>query len=130
MSTNTDTSLDLGAFARAFETWDVEGLLGMYTDDIELTQVDHTNPPSSAQVTHGKDVLRGMFEFAATNGVKATVENTVSGPDRAAATITCALPDGRKIAANVILDVVDGRIARQLEYQAADPRPSGSESEG
>ena len=39
MSTDTTTSFDLDAFARGFETWDTEGILDLYADDVELTQI-------------------------------------------------------------------------------------------
>jgi hypothetical protein len=50
-------------------------------------------------VRHGKDVFKGMFEHCAAAGVKATVENTVAGEDRAAVTVTCEFPGGRKVMA-------------------------------
>lgn len=120
MSTDTTTSFDLDAFARGFETWDTEGLLDLYADDVELTQIDQDNPPSAPRVSHGKDILRGMFEYPAAAGVKATVEHLVPGPDRAAATITCTFPDGRAMVANTILDLQDGHIVRQHEVVAGD----------
>jgi ketosteroid isomerase-like protein len=120
MSTETATSFDLDAFARCLETWDTEGLLDLYADDVELTQIDRDNPPSAPRVSRGKDILRGMFEYPAAAGVKATMENLVTGPDRAAATITCTFPDGRTMVANTILDIRDGRIVRQHEVVAGD----------
>ena len=71
---------------------------------------------------HGKEVLKGMLEHCAAAGVKATVENTIAGPDRAAVTITCEFPGGRKVVANGILELEDGRIVRERDVLAGDPK--------
>ncbi len=73
---------------------------------------------------HGKDVFKGMFEHCAAAGVKATVENTVAGEGRAAVTVTCEFPGGRKVMANSILELEDGRIVRESAVQAGDPKGS------
>jgi ketosteroid isomerase-like protein len=116
--------LDIDAFRRAYEQWDIEALLAHYADDVEVIQIDRDNPPSAPKVRHGKDVLRGMFEHCASAGVKATVENTVVGEDRAAATVTCEFPGGRKVLANGIFDLEDGRIVRERDVVSGDPRSS------
>src|SRR5215212_7585976 len=102
------TSFDIDTFKRAYEQWDNETLLALYADDVELVQIDRDHPPGSPRVRHGKEVLKGMFEHCAAAGVKATVENLVAAPDRAAATITCEFPGGRKVLANSILELEDG----------------------
>jgi ketosteroid isomerase-like protein len=122
MSVSTTKSLDLETLRRGYEEWDVEALLDLYADDVELLQIDRDNPPSSARVRRGKDVLKGMFEHCAAAGVVASVENAVAGEGRAAATISCAFPGGRKIVANSIVEIEDGRIVRQLDVQSGDPR--------
>jgi ketosteroid isomerase-like protein len=118
------THFDLHAFKRAYEAWDIEALLDLYADDVELVQIDGDNPPSAPRVRHGKEVFRGMFEHCAGAGVEVTVENAVTGPDRAAATITCRFPGGRAVLANSILELEDGRIVREREVLAGDPKTS------
>jgi ketosteroid isomerase-like protein len=122
MTVKTDTSLDIDAFKRGYEEWDIEALLALYADDVELIQIDRDNPPSSPRARQGKDVLKGMFEHCAAAGVKATVENTVAGDDRAAATITCEFPGGRKVLANAILELRDGRIVGECDVVAGDQK--------
>jgi ketosteroid isomerase-like protein len=122
MTVKTATSFDVDTFKRAYERWDIEALLDLYADDVELVQIDRDNPPSSPRVRHGKDVFRGMFEHCAAAGVKTTVENSVAGEDRAAATVTCEFPGGRKVVANGILELEDGRIVRERDVLAADPK--------
>lgn len=122
--TVTATKFDVEAFKRAYEEWDIDALLELYAEDVELMQIDRDNPPSSPRVRHGKDVVRGMFEHCAGAGVRATVENTVGGQDRAAATVTCEFPGGRKVLANSILEIEDGRIVRERAVVAGDPKRS------
>jgi ketosteroid isomerase-like protein len=121
MTVETGTTFDLEALKRGYEEWDTEALLALYADDVEIVQIDRENPPGAPRVRHGKQVLRGMFEHCAAAGVTATVENMVAGRRRAAATITCEFPGGRKVIANSILEIEDGRIVVERDVQAGDP---------
>ena len=120
MNASTQTKFDVSAFKRGYEDWDVGGLLELYADDVELVQIDGDNPPSAPRIRRGRDVLEGMFSHCASAGVKASVENTVAGADRAAATVTCEFPGGRKVVANVILELDGGRIVRELDVARGD----------
>jgi ketosteroid isomerase-like protein len=122
MTVKSATRFDLGAYKRAYEEWDIETLLDLYADEVELVQVDRDHPPSSPRIRQGREVFRGMFEHCAAAGVTATVENGVAGEDRAAATVTCEFPGGRKVTANSILELRDGRIVREREVLAGDPK--------
>jgi ketosteroid isomerase-like protein len=122
MTVKANAKFDIEVFKRAYEEWDIEALLALYADDVELIQIDRDNPPSSPRTRHGKDVFKGMFDHCAAAGVKATVKNTIAAEDRAAATITCEFPGGRKIVANSMLELERGRIVRELDVQSGDPR--------
>ena len=122
MTVKTTVSFDVATFKRAYEEWDIEALLALYADEVELIQIDRDNPPSAPRTRHGSDVLRGMLEHCAGAGVVATVENTLADGRRAAATITCAFPGGRRVLANAILELEDGRIVRELDVLSGDPK--------
>ena len=122
MTVSASTSFDLDTLRRGYEEWDVEALLGLYADDVELIQVDRDNPPSSPRGRHGKEVFRGMFEHCAAAGVRATVENGVADGNRAAATVTCEFPGGRRVVANSVLEIANGLIVRELEVISGDPK--------
>ena len=122
MTVITDTQFDIDAFKRSYEEWDIDALVALYADDVEIIQIDRDHAPSSPRVLHGSDVMRGMLEHCAAHGVEATVENTVAAGDRAAATITCAFPGGRKVVANGIFELERGRIVRERDVLAGDPR--------
>lgn len=122
MTVKTTTGFELAELKRAYEEWDIEALVGLYADDVELIQIDRDNPPSSPRVRSGKEMFRGMFEHCAAAGVKASVEHGVEGPDRAAATITCAFPGGRKVVGNGIFDLENGLIVRERQVLSGDPK--------
>jgi ketosteroid isomerase-like protein len=122
MPVKSATSFDIDTFKRTYEEWDIEALLEHYADDVELVQIDRDNPPSSPRIRYGKDVFRGMFEHCAAAGVKATVDNGVADGDRAAATITCEFPGGRKVMANSMLALERGRIVRELNVLSGDSK--------
>jgi hypothetical protein len=122
MTISAVTAFDIDAFKRGYEEWDIEALLGLYVDDVEVVQIDRDNPPSAPRIRQGKDVLRGMFEHCAAAGVKATVENTVADERRAAATVTCEFPGGRRVVANGIFDIDNGRIVRERDVVSGDPK--------
>ena len=122
MAVKTSTSFDLEAFRRGYEEWDIDALLALYADEVELIQFDRDNPPSAPRVRHGKEMFKGMFEHCAAAGVRATVENAVAREHRAAATVTCEFPGGRKVVANGIFELEDGRIVRERQVLSGDPK--------
>jgi ketosteroid isomerase-like protein len=122
MTVKTSTSFDLDTLRRGYEEWDLEALLGLYADEVELIQIDRDHPPSSPRAREGSEVLRGMFEHCAAAGVTATVENAIADEHRAAATVTCEFPGGRKVVANSIMDLEGGRIVRELDVVSGDPK--------
>jgi ketosteroid isomerase-like protein len=121
MTVKATATFDIEVFKRAYEEWDTEALLDFYADDVELVQIDRDNPPGSPRVRHGKEIFRGMFEHCAAAGVKAIVENASAGADCAAATVTCEFPGGRRVLANAIFELEDGRIVRERDVLAGDP---------
>ena len=122
MTVQAATKFDVEEFARAYTQWHIDALLALYADDLELVQVDRDHPPSAPRILHGKEVLRGMLEHCAAAGVKATFDNAVAGAGRAAATITCVFPGGRKVLANAIFEIDDGRIVREHDVLSGDPK--------
>lgn len=122
MTVKTPIRFDVDEFARAYAQWDIDALLELYADELELVQIDRDNPPSAPRVRHGKEMLRGMLEHCAAAGVKATVGNTLADGERAAATITCEFPGGRKVLANGIFEIEDGRIVREHDVLSGDPK--------
>jgi ketosteroid isomerase-like protein len=119
MSAQTQTRFDFDLLKRSFESWDLDSLLALYDDDVEQIEMDEVTPPAAPRTRH-KDDLRQIFQNGCNAGVRISVDNPVLGEDRLACTFTCAFDDGRRIVANSIIDVRDGRIVRQFDVQARD----------
>ena len=120
MNATAETSFDIDALKQAFEASDVDKVLEFYSSDLEHIEIDAGAPPKSPRTSdfeHIGNALRG----AAQAGIKLGMDNVVAGPDRAAATITCVFPDGRRLVSNTIYDLKGGRIARQFDVQVTDP---------
>jgi hypothetical protein len=65
--------------------------------------------------------MRGAMESMGKNGVTVRLENPVVGQDRAACTLSCNFPDGRRMMSNTIYELEDGKVVRQLDIQVTDP---------
>ena len=120
MNATAETSFDIDALKQAFEASDVDKVLEFYSSDLEHIEIDAGAPPKSPRTSdfeHIGNALRG----AAQAGIKLGMDNVVAGADRAAATITCVFPDGRRLVSNTIYDLEGGRIARQFDVQVTDP---------
>ena len=119
MTAPTQTRFDIGLLKQSFESWDVETLLALYDDGVEQIEMDEVTPPAAPRIRN-KAELRQIFENGCKAGVRISLDNPVVGDERCACTFTCAFDDGRRVVANSILDVRDGRIVRQFDVQARD----------
>jgi hypothetical protein len=50
------------------------------------------------------------------------VQNAFTAGRRAAATVTCEFPGGRKVVANGIFELESGRIVRERQVLSGDPK--------
>jgi hypothetical protein len=115
------TQFDIEALKRALEARNPDQVLTFYSDDLEHLEIDAAAPPKAPRKT-GIDDIRTAIEGAAQHGVALHLENAVVGRDRAACTITCDLPDGRRLTSNTIYELKEGKIVRQLDVQVTDPQ--------
>lgn len=116
----TQTRFDLEALKRALEARDAARVLAFYSEDLEHLEIDAAAPPKAPRKT-GIDYIGAAIQGAANGGVTLSMENLVAGDGRAACTITCGLPDGRRLVSNTIYELKDGKIVRQLDVQVTDP---------
>ena len=120
MDATAQTRFDIDALKEAFEAGDVDKVLEFYSQDLEHIEIDAGAPPKSPRTSdfeHIGTALRGAVQA----GIKLRMENPVVGEDRAACTITCEFPDGRRLVSNTIYDLKDGKIIRQFDVQVTDP---------
>src|SRR6266542_10872 len=118
-----ESQFDMERLRQAFEAGDVDEVLKFYAEDLEHIEVDDGAPPRSPRRT-GTDYIRSAIAGAAQAGIKLRLENPVVGADRAACTITCEFPDGRRLLSNPIYALRGEKTVRQLDVQVTIPRPS------
>ncbi len=53
--------------------------------------------------------------------MKLAVDNLFATDDHVAYTLTCTLPDGRRVVGNSIVDIRDDKIIRETTVQAREP---------
>jgi len=121
MNAPTHTTFDIDGLKRAFAAGDVDGVLAYYSKDLEHVEIDAGAPPNAPRTTDFEE-LGNKLRGAAQGGVKLSIDNTFVADDRAACTITCELPDGRRLISNTIYDLADGKIVRQFDVQVMDPQ--------
>jgi ketosteroid isomerase-like protein len=61
MTAQSTTRFDTREFARAYAQWDIDTLRDLYTEDVEIVQIDRDNPPSAPRFRHGREALRGQL---------------------------------------------------------------------
>jgi hypothetical protein len=119
MSAQTQTRFDYDLLKRSFESWDLDTLSQLYHEDLEQIEMDDVSQPADPRI-RTKAELWQIFERGCQAGVRIGVENPVLGEDRLACTFSCNFDDGRRVVANSIMDLRDGRIVRQFDVQARD----------
>lgn len=119
-TTTTTTTTAFAALRRAIEGRDAESQLALYTDDAEVRLVDRLNPPGSPRVLSGKGDIRGWVEDISGREMTHRIELEVLAEDRAAFTEACRYPDGKNTLCATVLELRDGKIARQVVVQTWD----------
>ena len=115
MAINTQRLKDM------FEQWDLAALKELYADDFEQTEMDDATPPNAPRKRTKEDLVQIFERNQGGSKVKLTVKNLFASDDRVGYTLTCTLPDGRRIVSNSILDIRDDQVVRDLAVQARDP---------
>lgn len=111
---------DLDAFVRAIENRDAGGQLQAYADTARVSIVDATAPPSSPRTLDGLEAIGQWVGDVASREMTHRVDWAVREGDRIAFVEDCEYPGGEKVLCIATLDVVDGKIARQVVSQAWD----------
>lgn len=120
MSTSTTQTFDFSELKRALEERDATAQLALYADDAEVRLVDRVNTPGTPRVLRGREEIRGWIEDICERDMTHRVEMQVVGDGGAAFTEACRYPDGTNVLCAAVLELRDGRIARELGVQAWD----------
>ena len=115
-----DMAFDYDGFRRAFCAKDVDAWLAFFTDDAVWIEYRHTKPPRDPKIIRGRDEIEAHLRLMAEGPLELAMSDEVLGDKRAAFRVVCTLPGGRRIIEHVIVELEDGRIARQVDVEAWD----------
>ena len=114
-------TFDFNHFKHCFENKDFEDWLSFYRDDVEWHDYRQWSPPSNPHRMIGKASIASFLRsVTANNYLTLRLSDEVLSDKRIAFRVTCSFPDGRQIIENVIADIQDGQISRQVDVEAWD----------
>lgn len=108
------------AIKQAIESRDGRALASFYADGATVLIVDHNNPPSRPREIKGKDAIAVFWDDICSRAITHKVDAGIAEGSRLAFTQTCIYPDGAKVFCQAMLELQDGKIARQTVVQAWD----------
>jgi ketosteroid isomerase-like protein len=120
MATETTTGFDLDALRRAIEAHDADAVIAFYADDAEVSVIDKGAPPSSPRVLRGKDEIAAQWRDVLARDMTHDIQQEVVGPERVSFATACRYASGERVFAMTVLELRDGKIARQTDVQAWD----------
>jgi hypothetical protein len=116
----TAGTLDFEALRRAAEHNDAGALADYYAEDAEVLIVNRETPPSSPHVLRDRAQIAEFLEDACGRDTESRIEDEVIGKDRIAFNDACQYPDGARVLTATTLEVMDGKIVRQVSVEAWD----------
>ena len=108
------------AVRTALETSDAQTIIDLFADDAELQVIDHLHPPSNPQIFRGREAIAGYWSDICSREMTHTVERVAHDGDTLAYSEACRYPDGTRVQCIAVLDLLDGKIARQVGVQTWD----------
>ncbi len=113
-------TISVAALKRAIEGRDARTMSGFYSENAELHIVDRDNPSSRPNTIVGKDAITSFFNDVCGRDMTHKLEQGVADDRHIAFTQSCAYPDGTKVLCSTMIELKDGKIARQTVVQAWD----------
>jgi hypothetical protein len=113
-------ALTIPALRRAIESRDGQTLSGFYADDAVLRIIDQNNPPSHPLEIQGSDAITAYYADVCGRTMTHRLDAGIAEGDRVAFTQTCTYPDGKQVLCAATLELLHGKIARQISIQAWD----------
>ncbi len=117
---HTSEPIDLATLRTAIESSNAQTLTGLYADDAELQVMDRLHPPSKPLVYRGKEAIASYWNDICNRDMSHVVERMARDGDTVAYSEACRYPDGTRVQCVAFLDLVDGKIARQMGVQTWD----------
>ena len=128
---NPDRRLDLETLYLGIESSDPDLLLGFYADDARLSIVNADAPHAFPFELRGKAEIGKHLRVAFGQEASHRVERdaAVDG-DRVRFREACEYSDGGRVWVETTLEVLDGKIVRQVDVVESDARASNQEGSG
>ena len=128
---NPDRRLDFEALRHAIERSDPDLMVGFYAEDARLSIVNVHTPRASPFELRGKweiaRHLRASFGHEASHHVR---RDAAVGEDRVTFREACEYSDGGRVVVETTLEVLDGKIVRQVDVVASDALTTRQEGGG
>ncbi|WP_395448244.1 nuclear transport factor 2 family protein [Aminobacter sp. UC22_36] len=105
---------------KAIEGRDGPMLSSFYADDALVRVIDRNNPPSKPREIRGRAAITTFWDDICSRAMSHRVDLTIAQGDNLAFSQDCAYPDGTKVFCAAMLELKDGKIARQTVVQAWD----------
>jgi len=117
---NAKPAVNGAEIKKAIESRDGKTLASFYGADAVLRIIDRNNPPSRPREVRGRNAISTFWDDICSRAMTHRVDVTIAEGDRLAFTQDCAYPDGTKVFCAALVDLRDGKIARQTVVQAWD----------
>jgi hypothetical protein len=126
-----ETALDWETLRLGIERCDPDLLIDFYADDARLSIVNADTPHAPHFVLCGKGEiakhLRATFGQEASHRVE---RDAAVGENRLTYRETCEYSDGGRVVVETTLEVLDGKIVRQVDVVASDEGTNGQQESG
>jgi len=116
----TLNTLSVAELKRAIEGRDAKALAGFYDDNAVLRIIDRDNSPSKPRELRGKAAIAAFYDDVCGRAMIHRIESGVTDGKQLAFTQVCTYPEGGKVFCAAMLELKDGKIARQTAVQAWD----------
>lgn len=113
-------AVTIPALRQAIESRDGATLATFYTDDASLKVIDQNNPPSHPLEIRGSAAISTYYDDVCGRTMTHRVDSGIAQGDRLAFTQTCTYPDGKRVFCAATLELLHGKIKRQVSIQAWD----------
>ena len=107
-------TLNIATLRRAIESRDGASLAGFYRDDAVMHIIDQNNPPGAPYEIRGRDAIATYYDDVCGRTMTHRVDFGIAQGDRLAFTQTCKYPDGKRVFCSTTLELLGGKIARQV----------------
>ncbi|HVV94744.1 MAG TPA: nuclear transport factor 2 family protein [Hyphomicrobiales bacterium] len=105
---------------RAIEGRDGRAMSELYRDDAVVRIIDRDHPPSTPREIRGREAIAAFFDDICGRDMTHRFESGLAEGDRVAYTESCAYPDGTKVFCSSMMELKNGRVARETIVQAWD----------